>query len=230
MSFFDYLRRGRRRESVPAIVPEQEPEAVALETVSSLYQEKHFLRKKVNPVNMNRLCRVEELERRELLAVDTSITLGGVILEQNEDIEMGDRFYLSWVTDVSDASLAMQQVTFELGYSDGGTYAFFDTTEVEPNGGNYDTGHQKLSISPQSDIRLGDFDYYFTYADTVGDGQSPDDPFITTFSAGKSLFSLLPISQYGRRRNLLHQIELRRDRMESRGQFPALFTATSMSH
>jgi serine-aspartate repeat-containing protein C/D/E len=174
VSFFDYLRRGRRRESVPAIVPEQEPEAVALETVSSLYQEKHFLRKKVNPVNMNRLCRVEELERRELLAVDTSITLGGVILEQNEDIEMGDRFYLSWVTDVSDASLAMQQVTFELGYSDGGTYAFFDTTEVEPNGGNYDTGHQKLSISPQSDIRLGDFDYYFTYADgrtdTVGDG------------------------------------------------------------
>ncbi|MBO7708506.1 MAG: hypothetical protein J6S42_07480 [Thermoguttaceae bacterium] len=125
-------------------------------------------------MKMNRLCRAEELERRELLAVDTSLTLGGVILEQNEDVEMGDRFYLSWVTDVADASLAMQEVTFELGYNDGGTYAFFDTTANEPNGGNYDTGHDPFVVSPLSDIKAADFDYFFTYADghtdKIGDG------------------------------------------------------------
>ena len=174
MSFFDLFRRGRKHESVLAIVPEPKPESLSLGTVSPLYERKRFIRKKASPVKMNRLCRAEELERRELLAVDTSLTLGGVILEQNEDVEMGDRFYLSWVTDVADASLAMQEVTFELGYNDGGTYAFFDTTANEPNGGNYDTGHDPFVVSPLSDIKAADFDYFFTYADghtdKIGDG------------------------------------------------------------
>lgn len=174
MSFFDLFRRGRKHESVLAIVPEPKPEPLSLGTVSPLYERKRFIRKKASPVKMNRLCRAEELERRELLAVDTSLTLGGVILEQNEDVEMGDRFYLSWVTDVADASLAMQEVTFELGYNDGGTYAFFDTTANEPNGGNYDTGHDPFVVSPLSDIKAADFDYFFTYADghtdKIGDG------------------------------------------------------------
>ena len=174
MSFIDLFRRGRKHESVLTIVPEPEPEPVSLETASPLCERKRFLRKKANPVKMNRLCRVEELERRELLAVDTTMTLGGVILEQNEDIEMGDRFYVSYVTNVADPSLAMQEVTFELGYSDGGTYAFFDTTAAEPNGGNYDTGHDPFVVSPLSDIKAGDFDYFFTYADghtdKIGDG------------------------------------------------------------
>ncbi|MCR5358707.1 MAG: hypothetical protein K6E55_02340 [Thermoguttaceae bacterium] len=193
MSFFDLFRRGRKHESVLAIVPEPKPEPLSLGTVSPLYERKRFIRKKASPVKMNRLCRAEELERRELLAVDTSLTLGGVILEQNEDVEMGDRFYLSWVTDVADASLAMQEVTFELGYNDGGTYAFFDTTANEPNGGNYDTGHDPFVVSPLSDIKAADFDYFFTYADghtdKIGDGATA----LTlqfrnnVFTAGKTL-------------------------------------------
>ena len=189
MSLFDLFRRGRKHESVLTIAPEPEPEAVS---VSSLYEKKRFVHKKASPVKMNRLCRVEELERRELLAVDT-VTIGGVILEQNNDQEMGDRWYLSFVTDVADTSLAMQEVTFELGYSDGGAYAFFDTTAAEPNGGNYDTGHDPFIVSPLSDIKAGDFDYYFTYkdghTDKIGDGatsltiQFRND----VFTAGKKL-------------------------------------------
>ena len=174
MSFFDFLRRGRKHESVLAVVPEPDPEALTLGTGSSHFAEKRFLRRKASPADMQRRCRVEELERRELLSVNSTLILGGAILEQNDDVAMGDRFYLSWVTDVADTSVAMQEVTFELGYGDGGTYAFFDTTAAEPNGGNYDTGHDPFVVSPLSDIKSGDFDYYFTYedghTDKIGDG------------------------------------------------------------
>lgn len=171
MSLLSLLLRGRKQESTLTIVPEPEP-AIS-EPVSSPFQ-KRFIRKKASVNDLNRRCRLEELEKRELLAVDPTMTIGGVILEQNEDVEMGDRFYLSWITNVADTSMAMQEVTFELGYNDGGTYAFFDTTADEPNGGNYITGHDPFIVSPESDIKLGDFDYYFTYADghtdKVGDG------------------------------------------------------------
>lgn len=164
MSLLNRLLRGHQQDSVLSAASAPTAAATPLEKYLDA-DEKRFIRKKATAPKFQRRCRVEELEKRELLAADPTLTLGGVILEQNEDIVMGDRFYVSWVSDVADTSLALQEVTIELGYMDGGTYGFFDTTADEPNGGNYDTGHDMFIVSGESDISLDQFDYHFTYAD-----------------------------------------------------------------
>ncbi|MDO4587747.1 MAG: SdrD B-like domain-containing protein [Planctomycetia bacterium] len=76
-----------------------------------------------------RRCRVEELEKRELLAADP-ISVGAVYVEQVEE-DLGDKFYIAWVG--GESTTTMSQLTINLDKNDNGQLdpgeAFFDTAE-----------------------------------------------------------------------------------------------------
>ncbi len=137
--------------------------------------------------NLKRLCRFEELEKRELLAVEP-ITVGAAYVEQVTESQ-GDKFYVAWVGGESGTGTStLDSVTINLDKNGNGQLdnneAFFDT---ESGGrGVYECSPFKV-VEATEDI---------TYNVDVQDGGMTLKISFSNFHAGDTFIFTVDVDEY----------------------------------
>ncbi|MDO5579991.1 MAG: SdrD B-like domain-containing protein [Planctomycetia bacterium] len=171
-----------------------EKQAIAPDSVSDLpRRRKHRgLRRKQCKHQLNRICRLEELEKRELLAADP-ISVGAVYVEQAAE-DLGDKFYIAWVG--GENSTTCDTITINLDKNKDGQLsngeAFFDTIadggEGNVRGVYAASGFKLVEAETSSDIQIDSV--------LVEDGGSILTLKLSGFHSGDNLVFTIDVDEY----------------------------------
>ena len=144
-------------------------------------------KKSFNHDQMNRLCRFEELEKRELLAVQP-ITVGAAYVEQVTE-SAGDKFYVAWVGgETETGTTTLDTVTINLDKNGNG--------QLDNNEGYFDTEPGGRGVYESSPFKVVEATEDINYNVQVEDGGMTLKISFNNFHAGDTFIFTVDVDEY----------------------------------